>query len=369
MEFNTIEYKKPIFKIKHPLREHLKNYSRLTELSISYDDLIRYDDLFPLMNENGEDSLWRAVLYPPSDAERIRQELLAVYQTLCADGSPAKHLKIENIDFCSYGNSKPFRIKVVNELNDNHDYFYVKRADASRVYGLELEHIFSPDKMNYLISKDTLVEEHIVGIPCDDFINKNKDRKVENRLRLAKEFVKFNERCFIRLLGDMRAYNFVVQINQDFDNVQYRIRPMDFDQQSYEGRKNQYLPQFYKDNIKLVELAQEVMTIETAENYAKQERAALKKRFLAARQRTKSLLRKMRNEKLSTTENIHQLRSDLAQHYSDDSFLNCHTMGDILIKNIETKLGVSILESKVSSANQIQPLRGRQSNQGGRVAV
>jgi hypothetical protein len=45
-----------------------------------------------------------------------------------------------------------------------------KKADASRVYGLELEHILSPDKINFLVYEDTLVEEHIMGIAGDVFI-------------------------------------------------------------------------------------------------------------------------------------------------------------------------------------------------------
>ncbi|MEI2737209.1 MAG: hypothetical protein V9F01_00320 [Chitinophagaceae bacterium] len=32
------------------------------------------------------------------------------------------------------------------------------------------------------------------------------------------------------------------------------IRCIDFDQQSYEGRKNLYLPQFFKENYPFVEL-------------------------------------------------------------------------------------------------------------------
>ena len=62
-------------------------------------------------------------------------------------------------------------------------------------------------------------------------------------------YVKFNERCFARLLGDMRSYNFVIDITPDIEDYQYRLRAIDFDQQSYEGRKNLYLPQFYKENF------------------------------------------------------------------------------------------------------------------------
>ncbi len=296
------------------------------------------------MDENGNDTFWNAVLFDQYEIENINRELINLYQMLTADGSPLIYLKVGSIDYCSYGNSKPFRIKIVNEINDNHDYFYVKKADASRVYGLELEDIFSPNKMAYIVNDDTLVEEHVVGIPCDEFIKKHEGKKVENRLRLAKEFVKFNERCFVRLLGDMRAYNFVVEIHQDFDNIQYRLRAMDFDQQSYEGRKNMYLPQFYKDNIILVQLAQELMSIETAEQYVKQEQAALKKRFMAGKQRAKSLLRRMKTDTISTRENVKQLREDLAIFYNNDKFLTCRTMGDILILNIECRLGITIFD-------------------------
>ena len=342
MEFNDIEHKKPIYKIKAPLREHLRQYSRLIKLPISYDDLLRFQDLIPLTDINGDETLWFGALYNESENDFFHSELIKIYQMLVADGDEIPYLRIESIDFCSFGNSKPFRIKVINEINDNHDYFYVKKADASRIYGLELEEIFSPDKVTYFVDNMTLVEDHIVGIPCDEFIKKYKGIQIENRLRFAKEFVKFNERCFVRLLGDMRGYNFVVEITQDFDNVQYRLRPMDFDQQSYEGRKNIYLPQYFKDNKELVDLAQELMSNEVAEQYMKQERVAMKKRFLAAKQRTKSLLRRMNRDMISSKENIETLKEDLAKFHSNDLFLEKKSMGDILTLHLELKLGIKI---------------------------
>lgn len=292
------------------------------------------------MDRDGNDTFWYSVLYRQDELSFIQEALLRIYQLLVSEGHELTHLRIESIDFCSFGNSKPFRIKVVNEVNENHDYYYVKKADASRIYGLELEQIFSPDKVYYLVHKDTLIEDHIVGIPCDDFIRKRKNVKIENRLRFAKEFVKFNERCFVRLLGDMRAYNFVVEITQDFDNVQYRLRPMDFDQQSYEGRKNMYKPQYYKDNIELVELAQELMTTEMAEQYMRQERAAMKNRYLSEKSRTKSLLRRMKRDKISTTEHVHRLRDELAHFHSDQRFKELNLMGEILTLHLELSLAV-----------------------------
>ena len=53
-----------------------------------------------------------------------------------------QHLTVDRIDLCSFANSQPFRVRIVNRLSDNFDYFYIKRADASRVYGLELNTYF-----------------------------------------------------------------------------------------------------------------------------------------------------------------------------------------------------------------------------------
>ena len=344
MDFNQIEYKKPFYKIKAPLREHLRQYSRLSDLPITYMDLTHYRELIPMTDDQGNPTLWYGVLYNHTDLDVLQEQLVRVYELLVADGESFQYLRIESIEFCSFGNSKPFRIKVVNEINDNHDYFYIKRADASRVYGLELEEIFSPDKISFLVNNETLIEEHIVGVPCDEFLLNNKNVKIVNRLRFAKEFVKFNERCFTRLLGDMRAYNFVVEIIQDFDNIQYRFRPIDFDQQSYEGRKNIYLPQFYVDNKALVELGQELLTVKVANQYMREERVAMKKRFSVNKQRTRSLLRRMKKDIISSPQNRNQLKSDLGKYHNTNAFENLNSMGYILTLHMELKLGVKFFQ-------------------------
>ena len=92
------------------------------------------------------------------------------------------------------------------------------------------------------------------GNPCqidtqgDMFIRDYVPRDDLNKVRIAKEFVKFNERCFMRLLGDMRSVNYVVDITPDFEEVQYRVRPIDFDQQSYEGSLRVYRSHSFPDN-------------------------------------------------------------------------------------------------------------------------
>ena len=343
MEFNHIENKKPTYHTKTNLKEHLRHYSRLDNLPISYEDLTNFTELYPLEDDNGKKTLWHMAMYNQENLQFLSTALVEVYQKLISDGDYIDYLKIDRIDFCSFGNSQPFRVRVVNEINENYDYFYVKKADASRIYGLELEEIFSPDRVNYLVDKQTLIEDHVVGIPADEFILKKKNVAIENRLRLAKEFVKFNERSFVRLLGDMRAYNFVIEITQDFDNVRYRIRAMDFDQQSFEGRKNIYKPQFYKDNIDLVNLVQELMSEEVVHQYQRVERVAMKKRYLAARQRTRNLLRIMRKDRISTDENIAILRQELAEFHNEPKFLTFNKVGDILNRHLEKSLNVEIL--------------------------
>ena len=182
-------------------------------------------------------------------------EVCVVGVDLKADGdvSVMKHLTVDRVDICSYGNTKPFRVRIVNKVNDNFDYFYVKTADASRIYGLELEHILSPNRISYLTWNNTLIEEHIAGIPGDQFMKYHLEDPNLNPIRLAKEFIKFTERCFVRLLGDMHSSNFVVVVTPDFEEIHYRIRSIDFDQQSYEAKRSVYMPQYFKQNNPLID--------------------------------------------------------------------------------------------------------------------
>src|ERR1043165_2835892 len=104
--------------------------------------------------------------------EFIREGLVKIYAILRTEGdlSFSKHLEVARIDYCTFGNSNPFRIRIVNKFNDNYDYYYIKQEDASRLYGLELEHILSPNRITFLTHQKTLVEEHIPGVPGDVFV-------------------------------------------------------------------------------------------------------------------------------------------------------------------------------------------------------
>ena len=327
-----ISKKKLFFPVNEQLRQYLDYYGREIELPVKYDDLMHFNSAIPVYDKEGVDTLWETALYNPADTEHIHEGLKQIYSILKTEGQSRvhRHLHVEKVDYCTFGNSNPFRVKIVNNFNDNYDYFYIKKADASRIYGLELEHILSPSRINYFVFESTLVEEHIAGIPGDQFIIHYLDRSEFNKVRIAKELVKFNERCFVRLLGDMRSYNYVFDITPDFEEVQFRIRAIDFDQQSYEGRKNLYLPQFFKENFPLVKLVQDFLSSENVEQYQQEERSLIMRRIRAARTQLNALLDNMSADTISPPEKVMQLRTELAEYYNEKTFLSCNSMGDIV---------------------------------------
>lgn len=332
---NSISNKKICYPLTENVERYLKKNERRIELPLSYESLLRYTDSFPIGK-----TLWATVMYDQEYFLEINQGLCYIYSLLKTEGdiTVMEHLRVDRIDYCLFGNSHPFRIKIINNFNDNYDYFYVKRTDVSRIFGLELEDILSPNKINYFIDSNTLIEEHISGIPGDDFIKTEINHPKTNKTRLSKEFIKFNERCFYTLLGDMRSYNFVVEITHDFDDVQYRIRSIDFDQQCYEGKKNLYLPQFYKENYPLVELALHHLNEQTINQYRIEERSRLVRRIKHSRHVLKDLLDTMEKEELSTTVKIQQLKTELSAHHNDLSFLKCTSMAGILKLNLNKLL-------------------------------
>jgi hypothetical protein len=333
MEEKLISKKKPPFPINDQLYSYLTEYNRNIKIPVFYDDLLRFDGGVEVYDKNGEDTLWIRVYYSEHERDEIDLSLKRMYMILHGDGTEDSlpFLTIDGIDYCTFGNSKPFRVKVRNILNDNHTYLYVKKADASRVYGLELEHILSPNNINFLVYKDTLIEEHVLGIPGDQFLVENMQSVSDRgKKRLSKEFVKFNERCMIRLLGDMRSYNYVIVASYDFDQVEYRMRAMDFDQQSYEGNLKVYFPQFFKENYPFVKMVTDNLQQESIEQYKKEERSAIARRIRGYQDRVDDLLACMVNDRISTVNNVNKLKNDLFEYTKDVKFKNCKSMGEIL---------------------------------------
>ncbi|MCB0397839.1 MAG: hypothetical protein KDD36_14400 [Flavobacteriales bacterium] len=343
MSSDRISQKKNLYAIGDELRNYLVKYSREVEIPVRYSDLLRSERSFPVVDKNGKDTLWEKMFYSQQDHRELNEGLTRIYSLLKTEGelSVIKHLFVDRIDYCTFGNSNPFRIRIVNQFNDNYDYFYVKRADASRIYGLELEHVLSPNRITYYTDKDTLIEEHIIGVPGDQFIRDYLHLPNLNRVRIAKEFIKFNERCFVRLLGDMRSYNYVVDMIQDFEAEQYRVRAIDFDQQSYEGRTNLYKPQYFKNNNPIVKLCTDLLNLDTARQYQYEERTLMARRLVSSQYRLKDLLTCMRNDQISTEEKVSNLKHELAEYHENPSFMKCRNMGEVLTMHLRCCLNTS----------------------------
>ncbi|HEU5081472.1 MAG TPA: hypothetical protein VFT72_19825 [Opitutaceae bacterium] len=332
------QQKKRSIPVSPALLSYLRRFRREKTFPVTYERLRRFTESAPLHDAQGKPTLWETVLYERLELDALHEELKRIYALLRVDGdlSVMQHLYVDRIDFCAFGNSAPFRIRIVNAYNDNPDHFYIKRGDASRIYGLELEHLLSPNRLHYITCGDTLIEEHIAGIPGDIFIKRWLTSEELKPIRVAKELVKFNERCFVRLLGDMRSYNFVVVITPDFEGAQIRIRAMDFDQQSYEGRMNLYRPQFFKENQPLALFCVKHLRVETARQYQREEQVLILQRKAIIEERLDMLLQSMSSDALAPREHVVQLREGLAEHYGRSEYLRCETMGELIRENLES---------------------------------
>jgi hypothetical protein len=140
----------------------------------------------------------------------------------------------------------------------------------------------------------------------------------------------------VRLLGDMRSYNFVVVITPDFEGAQLRIRAMDFDQQTYEGRLNLYRPQFFKENQPLALFCVKHLRVETARQYQREEQVLMLQRKAIIEDRLEMLLHAMSQDTISVKENVYQLRESLAEHYGRREYLQCESMGALVRENLES---------------------------------
>lgn len=335
-----------MFPVNDRLRGFLKQHGREVRLPVAYRDLLHFTYSFAVKNKEGLATHWEAVTYDSREWDYLRDGLVQIYAILKTEGdmSFASHLDVARVDYCPFGNSRPFRIRIVNKFNDNYDHYYIKVADASRIYGLELEDMLSPNRITYFTHNQTLVEEHIPGIPGDIYIQHHLHRAETNKIRLAKEFVRFNERCFVRLLGDMRSYNFVVDITPDIEDYQYRIRAIDFDQQSYEGRRNLYLPQFFKENNQLVETALKYLNEESIRQYQSEERTMMTFRLVSARYRIKDLLDIMGKDRVSTPDKVSQLRQELSDfHHNSTTLLKAQNMGQLVKEHLKVCLRKNLL--------------------------
>ncbi len=337
IEKKLISKKKPFYPISDKLKSFLKLHDRWMDDVISYEDLSRFTDSINIYDNKNKDTLWVRLIYNENEREEIDKNLKIIYTLLHSDGNPSSipYLNIDSVDYCTFGNSKPYRVKIRNIINDNFTYFYLKKTDAARIYGIEFEHMLSPRNLNFLVNDSSLIEEHIAGIPGDIFIKEYLPKCSEyQKSQIAKEYVKFNERCMIRLLGDMRSYNYVVIPIHDFDQVIYKIRAIDFDQQSFEGKFSVYRPQFFKENKPMIDLVRKKLKTDSVIQYKIEERSTISRRLIISDDRMKLLIDIMKGDTISTKENVDNLTKEIFKFTNEETFAKSKSMGELMEKTL-----------------------------------
>jgi hypothetical protein len=330
---------KEMYEVSTSLQQYLQQYKRDITLPIAYTDLFHYRYTNAIRDKNGRHTHWENVVYEEALLSTLQQHLIDTYCLLIKLDSDS--FTISAIDFCEYANSMPFRITLKDTLTKATHFFYIKAADSSRIYGLELEQLLSPNPTHFLYHQNTLIEQHIDGIPGDEFATDIQQLSANEKKQVAEEFIRFNERCFARLLGDMRSYNFVVIKTGILQNP-YRIRAIDFDQQCYEGRLNLYLPQFYKENIEYVQLVTGTFSNEQIEQIRQQERVELELFAQDNREKLNHLLQAMVTEEISDNYKVLLLRKELNDYFKTNDFADCQTMGAIVMQQLKQMIGLGI---------------------------
>ena len=112
---NPPSKKKLHYPVTSALQAYLRAYERDIELSVDYESLRRFSESFPCMDRAGQDSHWLTVTYPPGEMRELNEGLRRIYAQLRAYGdmTVVEHLRVSRIDFCEFGNSQPFRIRII----------------------------------------------------------------------------------------------------------------------------------------------------------------------------------------------------------------------------------------------------------------
>src|ERR1051326_7417887 len=108
-----ISKKKKHFPVNPRLREYLVYYGREINLPVKYEDLLHFNASIPVYDRNDKDTLWETALYNQSDTAAIHEGLKQIYSILKTEGESSvhRHLHVDRVDYCTFGNSHPFRIR------------------------------------------------------------------------------------------------------------------------------------------------------------------------------------------------------------------------------------------------------------------
>jgi hypothetical protein len=130
----------------------------------------------------------------------------------------------------------------------------------------------------------------------------------------------------------------VVDITPDFEEVQYRVRPVDFDQQCHEKKLEVYRPHLFPDNKPVDELVRAHLNVPTIVQYRQEERSQTARRIQAESRRYQALMATMRKTPLAPPEHVAALARELDEYHECREFAGRETMADLLAHHLERLL-------------------------------
>ena len=97
-----------------------------------------------------------------------------------------------------------------------------------------------------------------------------------------------------------------------------------------------------KENFPFVQLCINHLNESTVKQYQSEERSLISRRIKTSTYRVNQLLEVMLKEDLSTPEKVETLRTELANHYRNNDFMSCESMGELM------KLSLNLLVDKLN---------------------
>ena len=113
-----ISRRKQQYSIGNSLHQYLYHFGRHSNIPLVYDDLLRFVGAISYEDPTGHETLWLTVMYPPEEQKKLCEDLISIYTALKIGGDTPlhEHLSVDRIDFGEFGNSRPFRVKITNQL-------------------------------------------------------------------------------------------------------------------------------------------------------------------------------------------------------------------------------------------------------------
>ena len=113
--------KKAFCPVTRSLEGYLERFGRQFDIPLAYDELRGFAQAFPHFDREGNDTLWKTVTYEPYVLKELNAKLATIYALLkTGDIRVVDHLFVARVDFCEFGNSQPFRIRIVNQVDFVH---------------------------------------------------------------------------------------------------------------------------------------------------------------------------------------------------------------------------------------------------------